>query len=180
MTTLSFSLFSILSCHGSLQPDSQRSYQSAVFCYRHDSLILILIAIRNDRRANASLAWPSVQGRITSSQLVTSRVRGRDRSYLPRVEYEYSGKGQAYAGKRVACGTEGSNASPRSKATVQAMVDRYEVGTPVEVFYNPAHADFAILERRAASASKQLWLVGIMFFTVAVGRFLLYGFGFMK
>ena len=128
-------------------------------------VILILIPIRNRRRAKASLAWPSVEGRLTSSQLVTIRYHGTDSSYVPRVEYEYSVAGQAYAGKRIAFGPEGSY----SEAKERAMVDRYKVGTAVEVFYDPTRAAFAILEKRAASSSIIFLVIGVGLFTAAVG-----------
>jgi hypothetical protein len=111
--------------------------------------------------------------------LVTTKVRGVDSSYVPRVEYEYSVNGHVYTGKRVAFGRQGSHASPHTEAKERAVVDRYEVGAAVEVFYNPSHATSAVLERRAASTSSLFRFVGIAMIIIAVGRFFLYGFGYL-
>ena len=122
--------------------------------------ICIAVAIRNGRRAKTSLAWPMTQGRITSSRLVEyshSSEHGDSSSYGPKVEYEYGVAGQTYRGKRVSFGSEASY----NKAREQAVVERYKVGTSVEVFYDPASPADAVLERRAASSTVILLLVGV-------------------
>jgi len=123
--------------------------------------IFIAVAIRNGRGAKASLAWPITQGRITSSRLdeYSSVGESDGNSYVPKVEYEYSVAGQTYRGKRIVFGSAGSG----NKAREQAVVERYKVGTPVEVFYDPARPADAVLERRAASSTVIFWLIGVTF-----------------
>lgn len=136
-------------------------------------IICILIAIINAKRAKASLTWPSVQGRITSSQLVISKSVKYGESFKPEVVYEYSVAGRNYSGKRIAFGPAGSHNEARERAVAAC----YQVGTPVEVFYNSARPADAILERRAASSNVKLWILGIAFILFGVALPLLAGSG---
>jgi hypothetical protein len=135
-------------------------------------LIFILIAVINVKRAKASLIWPSAQGRITSSQVVKTSAR-YGYSYKPEVEYEYSVAGRTYSGKRIAFGPAGSS----NEARERALAASYQVGAPVEVFYNSARPSSAILERRMASSNVKLFIVGIALILFGFALPLLVGFG---
>lgn len=117
-------------------------------------LIFILFEITGRRRTKASLAWPSTQGRITSSRLGES-YGDAGVGYVPEVEYEYGVAGQTYTGKRIEFGREVFDI----KTEAMEVVSKYKVDTPVEVFYDPARPASAVLERQAtpATGNNSLW-----------------------
>ena len=128
------------------------------------ALVGFFFAIWDSSNAKASLAWPSIQGRITSSRLVA--VKGKSTSYEPRVGYEYSVAGQAYTGNRIWFGWP---LAAGSEAEGWAVVHSYQVGAPVEVFYDPASPADAVLERRVRTWMIMfLWIGGLCFITLGV------------
>ena len=124
---------------------------------------LILFAVRNSRRAQASLAWPSVPGRITSSEVITISGRNED-THTPRVHYEYTVGGRTYTGRRIAFGGIRSF----SQNAAMLLVEKFKPGTQAEVFYDPAAPDDAVLERRTGSSSLLLWAPGVLFILVGL------------
>jgi Protein of unknown function (DUF3592) len=81
-----------------------------------------------------------------------SRTKG-GRSYGLEVEYRYTVDGQSYQGNR--WGAAGQHSSS-SRKHIQGLVDQHPVGSAVEVFYNPADPQQAVLER---GGENRAWLI---------------------
>ena len=124
---------------------------------------LLFIGIRAKRTAAASRAWPSAQGTIASSQLLAVG-RGKSRWYKAQVTYTFAANGHAYTGERVMFG----DARSSSMAKEQRVVDRYQQGAPVEVFYNPQQPQEAVLERRTSGTTLTYLILGTVLLVFAL------------
>ena len=93
---------------------------------------------RDKRYAAASAQWPTTSGRVDSSRVVSDQ-RSDSASQSPLVEYSYEVGGQTYAAKRV---------SFDLAATLLAdkVVAQYPVGSEVQVAYDPADPNVAVLQ----------------------------------
>ena len=125
-------------------------------------LVLILILARSVRTAHASRRWTPSDGRIASSEVTSHRSLDSNGThttiYEPAVSYVYNANGRNYEGKQVDFGAIAGTSSP---GWAENMVDKYPVGSPVQVFYNPAKPDQAVLEH-SGKATGTLVLMGIL------------------
>ena len=108
------------------------------------------IVIAGIKQGYESQSWPTVEGRVLSSEIEVSksttrdRATGRDRlttSYHGRVCYEYVVSGQTFASDCISYKTRGG--SPEQAYMVIAA---YPVGSTVTVHYNPAKPAESVLE----------------------------------
>ena len=108
--------------------------------------ILIFVAVglgiaafgaRGVIQARASSAWPQVSGEITHSEITDS-----DSSYSPLVRYEYSVSDRAFAGERICFGLDRMFAGYKF---AQRYTQRYPVGSPVAVYYDPDQPSQSVL-----------------------------------
>ena len=123
---------------------------------------LLFIGIRSRRAAQASRAWPSTQGTVASSQVITSGS-SRSRWYKAQVTYTFTVDGQNYTSDKVFFG----DARSSSMAKEQRVVDRYKAGAPVEVFYNPQQPQEAVLERRTGGTTLVYLILGCVLLLIA-------------
>jgi len=113
--------------------------------------------------AHGSQDWPSVEGRIVSSEVRSKRVtydsssgtRPRRHShsytvtrYYPAITYEYCVSGKTYSGRRIML--MGSGLAEGNKAHARLVCRRYPEGKVVDVYYDPADPEIAVLERGAS------------------------------
>lgn len=77
----------------------------------------------------ASESWPSVPGRISSSQVIRS-----GKMYEARVIYDYEVNGQKLRGNQIGF-MDGSTSNVRS---IESVVQEFPEGKEVQVFYNPS------------------------------------------
>ncbi len=83
--------------------------------------------------ANTSKNWPSVQGKITRSEVDTYMKDGQTQ-YLPDIAYTYTVEGRNYTSSKVTVGDPPytSNISPAKRLQAE-----YPVGEEVTVYYDP-------------------------------------------
>ncbi len=124
---------------------------------------LLFVGVRSMRAARASRAWPATQGTIVSSELFTSG-RGKSRWYKAQISYTFTVSGQSYTGQRVFFGDSRSSNMGRE----QKVVDRYQAGAPVEVFYDPQQPQEAVLERRTGGTNLTYLILGSVLLVFAV------------
>lgn len=112
---------------------------------------VLVFTLRNRKKSQESMSWPTVGGIIVQSQITSSSSTDSDgyttNTYSPNVVYEYSVIGQAYQGKRISFDTLSSG----SQKNAERIVGRYQVGAPVTVSYDPQKPQEAVLERRVSS-----------------------------
>jgi hypothetical protein len=88
----------------------------------------------------ASLTWPTAPGTVKSSRVATHDADGIE-TFVAKVAYDYTVRGKTYAGDRLRFAVY---AGARQKA--QQDVDKYPVGTRVEVRYAPRQPQTSTLE----------------------------------
>jgi len=103
-------------------------------------IFCILAWLGGRQEAAASNGWPSVPGVVTAMEISESRSNDGTRTTHAKVTYTYSVNGKSYQGDRVKV----------ESMTDPSEAERYPKGTPVKVFYDPAHPEAAVLEQGGA------------------------------
>ncbi len=128
---------------------------------------MIYRSIQDRKKAKASLAWPSTQGRVIESRVVESRSSDSDgdttTTYRPYIKYEYQVVGSVFTSDKLAIGPAVSTSSYRK---AEEKVKRMPAGAAVTVFYNPDDPTEAVLEQR--SNAGLLLILGIIFVVVGL------------
>jgi len=113
-------------------------------------LAAFLIGFAIWRRVSQAGSWPAVPGVVTLcgieevfDSVGTSGNSSRVSSFRTNIEYTYTVEANAYTGRQIRLGV----ATSGSKASAQAVADRYPVGAPVEVHYDPGNPGDAAIER---------------------------------
>ena len=129
--------------------------------------IMIFSSVRARKAAERAATWPSIQGTVTSAELVThrhhnSKTHTTSYTYEPKVEYSYSVLGTTYSGKKLAYG-------PTSYAENKAkeLMARYPLGQAVSVYYNTEDPAESVLNP-AAPNTTTLTVVGIILCVLAL------------
>jgi hypothetical protein len=124
------------------------------------------------RKAKAAAAWPTVPGKLLSSEVVAhtgihSGRRGSkgQASYQPVVRYSYS-----VGGKELSGATIGLVDVRGSKAAVERKIAAFASGKELAVHYDPADPKRALLDVTAAGSG---WLIGLASLIVLVGALVL-------
>ncbi len=131
-------------------------------------LFLVIQGTRSRRKAGESLQWPSVSGVIVETQVREARNTDDDGnidvSYYPRVDYTYEVGGQTYRSHLIAFG---AIKPVKNAAQVQKGLERYPMGGPVTVYYNPEKPSEAVLER-APAHTQALLVIGVICLVLAL------------
>lgn len=102
---------------------------------------------RQSKRGKAvreqSQSWPSTAGIVLKSRVEV--LGGEYTSVIPRVLYEFGVGGQNYQSEKIRPGDGYLTSYPSGNA--YEIVDKYPVGTAVEVYYNPENPADCALER---------------------------------
>lgn len=112
---------------------------------------LILAWWNVKQRARAARAWPTTQGMILKSDLITHVIwiNGiRSTTYKPVVEYRYTVMGRPFTGSRIAFGSYSYDIKKG-----KGFVEKFAVGTPVTVYYNPEKLEESLLEPTYAGSA---------------------------
>jgi len=122
--------------------------------------IMGTIALKTLRAARASRGWPVAAGTVLSGDIQEVEERDRDGDtsvyYVPRLRYAYEVGGRSFESERIRFGN-----IRESQKGARKILERYAVGLPVEVRYDPADPSQATLETKAGG-------VGLMLFVVVV------------
>jgi hypothetical protein len=94
-------------------------------------------------QGKASLQWPTVEGEIVESFVSEEYDEGR--CYRPKIRYRYQVNDQEYTSELTTF-----KAYWLVRKTAEKMVDRYPVGSRVQVHYNPRRPKQAVLEPGAS------------------------------
>jgi len=116
------------------------------------SIVLIVIGSINIYKAYNTTNWPSIKGRITSSEITTRSDTYRDSTtnrlrdetyYNAQIIYEYEINGITYSNDDVKVGgTIGTNTTTWARETL----NQYPKDKIVNVYYNPENPSQSVLE----------------------------------
>lgn len=117
------------------------------------ALMVLLVGLpacyfgRGVPHALATKSWPTTKGTVVGSMVADSfhPCGNGDHTYLA-IYYVYQVEGVSHHGDQALAWP----ACPKDKSVAQKVVDRYPTGTTVEVHYNPADPDDAVLETGVA------------------------------
>ena len=127
---------------------------------------LIVLAVVQQRKANATKAWPTAPGVILSSRLESHYSHDSDGgssiTYSPEVEYSYTVDGQMHIARQLAVGKANYDHFVASR-----KLTPYPQGAQVTVHYDPADPNNAVLETKAAGGVVLL-TIGFIFAGVGV------------
>jgi hypothetical protein len=132
-------------------------------------ILVIVLSIRSRKKAEVSLAWPSVSGKVLKAEVEQGESiadeDGMTRTiYYPSVEYEYEVGGQVFTGKKISFG---ATQTYSSNAKAAAELAQYPLGKPVPVYYDPADPGQAVLVRKAKGSTLGM-IVGIIFLLLSL------------
>ena len=91
-------------------------------------------------KASDSESWPSAEGVVISSEVVTHHHNGGDRSYSPEILYDYVVNGESLSGNSIKFGVGWTAGEARR------YVNKYRAGKTVKVYYNVEDPSEAVLE----------------------------------
>jgi hypothetical protein len=131
-------------------------------------ILLIRKNSKDKKKAAESLAWPTILGRVTCSQVEVSESSDEDGTsytYTPHIEYAYILNGLTYTSKQVSFGGVAGTGNTKKS---QLVVNQYPLNAVVNVFFNPANPNDAVLEQVAGSGSKGILIGGIVLVVVGV------------
>jgi len=121
--------------------------------------------------AKQSESWPIAEGKIISSEITrktsSSSNGGSSTTYHAEVSYQYTAEGRSYTSDRVSFGQYGS--SDRDHA--QDIVNRYQSGETVQVFYKFDDPSVAVLEPGIGFGVWIFTIVGVIFSVLGVVMF---------
>ena len=102
----------------------------------------------NKKKNEAAASWPETPGKITVSYVYKEHNKDDDGvksvRYEPYIHFDYTVDGKTYQGSRVAY----RNLNFAIEMTAKKICDAYPVGRDVTVYYDPAHPNDSILERK--------------------------------
>ena len=117
-------------------------------------IVFTVIGISTVSQARRTLDWPSVEGKVISSQVIarqpsrspaTNAAPDHGVSYYPVVKYEFSVDGNSYQGDQVFVGRVGL----ARQSWAQEIVGKYRPNQSVTVYYDPVAPSQCVLQRGA-------------------------------
>jgi Protein of unknown function (DUF3592) len=106
--------------------------------------------------SQASQSWPTAPGTILSSAIQQSQGPNNAINYSASVRYAYDVAGIDYTGNQVGF----VEASSSDSSAANSIVARYPAGQAVEVHYDAANPQNAVLETGSSSDFLALFIVG--------------------
>ena len=114
--------------------------------------------------ARASSTWPTVTGRVVSSEVTTSSDSDGDDTFQPRVVYQYTVQDVSYDNTTIKFGEN----SYDSRRQAEQIAARYPAGEPVTVYHHPEQHDQSVLEPGVSAGSYIVLGIGLIFVVVAL------------
>jgi len=121
-------------------------------------IYVLINSIRRRRQGEASLAWPTIEGTITSTWIEEDYTEDddghRSYTYAPRWQYQYTYIGQTHTSDQITYGTTKGYSSQRK---AQEALNQFPLHSQVQVCYNPGNPSESVLIPGAKGT-----LIGVM------------------
>jgi hypothetical protein len=126
----------------------------AAIIFTGAAIVFFVLGSRARGTVSATNNWVTATATIINASVEASRGGtvdgGTATTYYPRVLYEYQVNGQTYRGDKRILGEE---VSKGIQSWAEKDIAKYQRGTTVPVYYNPADPRQAVLERTAPAAT---------------------------
>jgi hypothetical protein len=149
----------------------QTSHGTRFFFARIFPLLFIVIGAltlyfggRSLQRAKESVAWPTAEGRIQSSDMEYHREKKGGGTYHAEILYTFAVNGETHSGNKIAFGDYGSG----NPSHAQHIVNRYPANKIVQVRYLASDPDICVLE---PGIQGQAWIlpgIGLVFLVAGI------------
>jgi hypothetical protein len=125
-------------------------------------------------RENATQIWPTVTGKITTSNVKKRHDSEHGNVAYPHVSYTYEVDGKIHHSSNIMAGGElgGMN--------VESTLARYPLSSQVTVYYDPQNPKDAVLEAGSKTISKGLWLMLVLMNIFICGMGLYFTYDILK
>lgn len=116
-------------------------------------------------RAGRAMSWLSVRGEVVGNDIIKECAGPSSSCYKPVITYKYTVKGSAYESNRLFIGRQAISHQLKARR----LIDKYPVGSGVNVYYDPKDPKSACLERRIdnpkfiRNSGIVLVIIGLMF-----------------
>lgn len=118
-------------------------------------------AVSGRLKSKKAQQWPTVTGRVLSSEVVEDRLRSATGkatiAFIPDISYEYIVNGQAHTGNSVIFGE-----TVYDYISASRICEKFAVDTEPRVYYNPERPDESVLLPQATEGLRSL-IPGIFF-----------------
>lgn len=131
---------------------------------------VLFAGIKSLVSAKASESWPTVQGKVVSSQVDSKRSDKGGTTYHAEVLYEYLVEGQLQSSNRVAFGGYGSS----DPSHARQIVNKYPPGSEVTVHYSPSSPGESVIETGISGRTFFLPGFGAVFFCAGLAMFIFF------
>ncbi len=121
-------------------------------------------SIRNLIYSQKPRAWPTVQGKVVSSEIRTKSASDST-THEVRVTYKYQVAGLEYEGKRLAYGYGGSS----NRNSHELILKKLKEAKTVSVRYDPAKPSEAVLSFGMTNGTLFLLVFGVIWTTFITG-----------
>jgi hypothetical protein len=123
-------------------------------------------AVGGRLKSKQAQAWPTVQGRVVTSEVVEDRYRdptGKATiAFVPNVVYEYKVNGQTYNSRNVIFGQTNYDYLVASR-----ICEKFTVDATPDVYYNPAKPTESVLVPKSTEGMRSL-VPGIFFIVAGI------------
>jgi hypothetical protein len=122
---------------------------------------------KSRQKAGESQQWLSTTGQVIEARVTSSTTTDADGdtsvSYAPFVRYSYQVAEKEYCSDQI---TFGFKRTFSKEMNAHRWLDRFPLWSQVNVYYNPAKPDEAVLERKATGSTITV-VLGIVFLVVS-------------
>lgn len=132
-------------------------------------VIILSFAFIHLRRGVSRKSWTRIEGEIIQSEVQSRDAGDGDRIYDPIVAYRYKVNLAEYTSSVI---TESAPLSVGTQRYAKKLVEKYQVNTKVDVYYNPDKPEEAVLDPRTSVS-------GMILIATLGTAVLLCGFGFL-
>ncbi|WP_189072106.1 DUF3592 domain-containing protein [Deinococcus sedimenti] len=117
--------------------------------------VLLGFGVWQSGQSLRAAGWPVATGTVTRSQAVPAGRLAERRGWRPEVQYTYRADGLTYRGERL----NFFRLNTTSLRGARRILERYPVGQPVAVHYDPRRPSRSVLQV-GLGLSWPLWLLG--------------------
>lgn len=129
-------------------------------------VVMIVRSQRDKAKMHQAQNWPSVDGTVLESRVITSTSsddEGGSDMYRPYVKYEYEASGGKYTNDKMSLGMVYSTSNQKKS---QETVARYPAGKAVKVYVNPANPAESTLEQKGSTTATLV--IGIVLLVIGL------------